>query len=726
MRARQVAYLLLLSLIVALVAARWVAPAPLETGTVARYYANDSWSGPPIIETVEREISTETLWSHAELNQLSQFTVEWTGVLVTYQPNVLRFATKSDDGSRLWIDERLVVDNGGLHAPHNVVGEVFLDRGVHSFRVRYLEAGGGRLLILGQWGSRGRITHPGPLLPRSITYRELRIRQLWPLALVALTYFTLLCIAALGILRLSDSPYLPPVATICRDKWFVAAAAIGLGMALWHIDYGVWVHGEFSGDELMPLDTLGASASLFREWNLRWPSGYPAFITLMLQPFVWAHDLFDLPLVDATVAPLMLLVIRLVSVGLLFLTLAMTFDIARQFGDSVAGAFAVALLALSPTVVYFGPFANLETPHLFLMTASWWTWLNFVRRRDLIASALFAASVGLSLAVKDQAYGYYLAAPIAVLLVLRRVHDRRVYLIAAATLAAFAIGQGIPWAWDRFADHIRFITSNSISKFQMFPHSAVGHLQLGRAVAVTLAWAAGVPLMLVFLGACVWESYSRHGRRLASFTVPLATYVVGFLGVVMYVYDRFFIGWLPVAAVLGGLFLRSMLLHAAVPRIVPRAIAALVIGVSLVNAIGQNRAFHADARYAAAAWITRDIPCGSSVGVTMDAQYVPPLGCYEVWPFAPWQMDQVARWPEYFVLSETYAQRFAAIPSGARFLERLRSGHTRYRLAFRSEAAPPRWVPLFWETRFRNRREDPETTLDKPLDAIQVWRLRTD
>jgi hypothetical protein len=260
----------------------------------------------------------------------------------------------------------------------------------------------------------------------------------------------------------------------------------------------------------------------------------------------------------------------------------------------------------------------------------------------------------------------------------------------------------------------------------MFPHLAVGYLQLGRAVAVTLVWAAGVPLMLVFLGACVWEIYSRHGRRLASFMVPLATYVVGFLGVVMYVYDRFFIGWLPVAAVLGGLFLRSMLLHAEVPRIVPRAIAALVIGVSLVNAIGQNRAFHADARYAAAAWITRDIPCGTSVGVTIDAQYVPPLGCFEVWPFAPSQMDQVASWPEYLVLSETYAQRFAATPAGARFLERLQSGHTRYRLEFRSEAAPPRWVPLFWETRFRNRREDPETTLDKPLDAIQVWRLRTD
>jgi hypothetical protein len=334
--------------------------------------------------------------------------------------------------------------------------------------------------------------------------------------------------------------------------------------------------------------------------------------------------------------------------------------------------------------------------------------------------------VGLSLAVKDQAYGYYFAAPIAVLLVLRRVHDRRVYLIGAVTLAAFAIGQGIPWAWDRFADHVRFMTSGTLSRFQMFPHSPAGYLQLLRAVAVTLVWAAGMPLTVVLLGACAWQIYSGHGRRVASLMVPLATYVVGFLGVVMYVYDRFFIGWLPVAAVLGGLFLRSILLNGAVPRSVPRAIAALVIGVSLLNAIGQNRGFHGDARYSAAAWMARDVPCGATVGVTVDAQYVPPLGCFAVWPLVPAQMNQVAYWPEYVVLSETYAQRFAAIPAGAQFLEWLRAGQTGYRLEFRSEARPPRWAPLFWEMRFRNGREDPETTLDKPFDAIEVWRLKTD
>ena len=106
-------------------------------------------AGPPILEQVESEISTATLAGHPELRALTQFTAEWSGVLVAHYPNLHRFATKSDDGSWLWIDDRLVIDNGGVHGPQNVTAEVFLERGVHTFRVRYIEAGGGSLLTLG-------------------------------------------------------------------------------------------------------------------------------------------------------------------------------------------------------------------------------------------------------------------------------------------------------------------------------------------------------------------------------------------------------------------------------------------------------------------------------------------------------------------------------------------------------------------------------------------------
>jgi hypothetical protein len=721
-------------LVVALAVARSAAPAPLTHGVLARYYPNDSWSGAPIIEQVESEISTETFAAHTELRNLTQFTAEWTGVLVAHSANLVRLAMKSDDGSWLWIDDRLVIDNGGVHGPQNVTTDVFLERGVHAFRVRYLEAGGGSVLALGQWSRGGHIVHPGPLLPYSISYGELRARELWPLGLVALAYLTLGVIGAALLERLSSSKYLPPLSAICRDRWFLAVAGFGLTVAFLHVDYGIRVHGEFSGDELMPLDTLDASEFLFRGWNLRWASGQPTLIALLLLPFRAAAMMFGLPLFDPFVAPLMLLVMRAFSIVLLFLTFVMTFDVARALADRMTALFAVALLGLSPLVVYFGPFANLETAHLFWMTASWWAWMNFWRRPDVLAGVVFGATVGFSLAVKDQAYGFYLAAPFAVPAVLwyrenrgtrwgwlHSIIDRRVLMIGVSTLMAFAIGQGLLWAPDRFISHVAFMTSGSVSRFQMYPRTTEGYMQLLWTVAIIFTWGAGVPLAAAVMAGSISLMVQRRWTRLASLLLPLVTYVAGFFGVVLYVYDRFLIGWLPVAAFIGGTFLASVLQRRTLPRVVRYSVPAVVLSVGLLNALGQNAAFRGDARYAAADWLTRHVPCGAPIGVAIDTAYVPPLGCYDVWQFLPSQLDQVVRWPAYFVLSENYSQRLLATQSGERFLRSIKSGELGYRLAFRSAADAPQWAPLFWEERFRNRREDPHTTLDKPFDAIEVW-----
>ena len=190
-------------------------------------------------------------------------------------------------------------------------------------------------------------------------------------------------------------------------------------------------------------------------------------------------------------------------------------------------------------------------------------------------------------------------------------------------------------------------------------------------------------------------------------------------------YDRFLIAVLPVAAVVGGMFLRSLVNIRTLPAAVRYGIPAVLLGVGLLNATAQNQVFRADARQRAAEWMAGSLPCGASVGVTFDLGYVPRLDCYDVWRFLPSHTEQAVRWPEYFVLSETYAQRFLATDAGGRFIKRLVTGELGYRLVFRAEARPPSWAPLYWERRFRNGREDPDTSLDKPINTIEVWQLTT-
>jgi mono/diheme cytochrome c family protein len=56
------------------------------------------------------------------------------------------FYTMSDDGSRLAVDARVVVDNDGIHAPTEKSGKVTLKAGKHAFVVEFFEGGGGEEL----------------------------------------------------------------------------------------------------------------------------------------------------------------------------------------------------------------------------------------------------------------------------------------------------------------------------------------------------------------------------------------------------------------------------------------------------------------------------------------------------------------------------------------------------------------------------------------------------
>lgn len=58
-----------------------------------------------------------------------------------------KFYTSSNDGSKLYIDDKLIVDNDGLHGPVQQTGEIQLKKGMHRIRVDYFQAGGSKVLM---------------------------------------------------------------------------------------------------------------------------------------------------------------------------------------------------------------------------------------------------------------------------------------------------------------------------------------------------------------------------------------------------------------------------------------------------------------------------------------------------------------------------------------------------------------------------------------------------
>ncbi len=74
---------------------------------------------------------------------LSSFGADLTGCLIAPRDGLYAFGLDSDDGSLLFIDGSLVVDNGGPHPPTIVNGSAILTAGIHDFEVQFYEDFGG-------------------------------------------------------------------------------------------------------------------------------------------------------------------------------------------------------------------------------------------------------------------------------------------------------------------------------------------------------------------------------------------------------------------------------------------------------------------------------------------------------------------------------------------------------------------------------------------------------
>ena len=74
------------------------------------------------------------------------YSIAFSGFIDIPVTGVYTFYTVSDDGSRLFVDDRQVVDNDGCHGDLERSGEAALAAGKHPFRLLYFQYGSGQTL----------------------------------------------------------------------------------------------------------------------------------------------------------------------------------------------------------------------------------------------------------------------------------------------------------------------------------------------------------------------------------------------------------------------------------------------------------------------------------------------------------------------------------------------------------------------------------------------------
>jgi len=88
------------------------------------------------------------------------FAIDYTGKFWIEHPGKFKFALTSDDGSRLYIDDRIVIDNDGIHPTATKEGTVELAVGVHRIRVSYYQGPGFELALV--------LQVEAPFMPRRV------------------------------------------------------------------------------------------------------------------------------------------------------------------------------------------------------------------------------------------------------------------------------------------------------------------------------------------------------------------------------------------------------------------------------------------------------------------------------------------------------------------------------------------------------------------------------
>jgi alpha-1,2-mannosyltransferase len=183
---------------------------PLQPGLLFTGYRNSEWAGDPVITTPDTALDLTTR-KRVLPGIIDNYSLEWRGMIFIPKSGDYQFITISDDGSEVYLDERLVVNNGGFHGLQEQIGTASLEKGFHPIRIRYMQGLGDadfRIYWKQPGQKRAALTHAPLFLEKKATtipdFRLYQIRQgLLPLLIVF--WGLVIIMAAFAI-----SPSIPP------------------------------------------------------------------------------------------------------------------------------------------------------------------------------------------------------------------------------------------------------------------------------------------------------------------------------------------------------------------------------------------------------------------------------------------------------------------------------------------------------------------------------------
>jgi 4-amino-4-deoxy-L-arabinose transferase-like glycosyltransferase len=484
------------------------------------------------------------------------------------------------------------------------------------------------------------------------------------------------------------------------DRSFrIAWLALLVGAAvlfLLGITWGLPSWRGWAGDEIRPNQV---AAGLHRAFSGGWHTKYPPFhfylLALVQAPLRALAGIGPVPTKGLGLNSWLFILSRGVSVVMALGTVAAIAEVGRSVSGRRAGLFAGALVATGAPFVYFAKTANVEMPFFFWFALSLVFFVRLLDDHRLRDYLLFGACAVFAITSKDQAYGLYVLAPLAVLPSLMRARkregvpggffaalfDRRILAVLGTGLGLAAVIYNWPFNLGGFLAHVHTLLGPQSEEAKAFANTPAGHfgnlIENLSHLRFCLGWPAFVAGGLGVVHALA-TSRGRERKLLGALAILGGSYYLFFLLPILFSRDRYVLPLALLLALPAGRFLAAITSsNRPVPRGLGFLVGLLVVGYGVLYGLSVDRRMMHDSRYDAEAFARENGGLANSLALGR-AKHAPRLP-HAAWGSFPGVLARRA--PEIVAVNvidlRTPAERAA--------YDRLLSGEVGYFLAKRFE-----------------------------------------
>jgi hypothetical protein len=559
--------LLVLSAIALGYSARTIPPRAM----LAQVHRGLDFETPPAYVGNDPELNPETLAALAGISSRDPFVVQWDGYFVIEEGGVYRLRIRSDDGVGVWVGDRLVADRMTAGGEQYLIEPVALDRGLHTLRIRYVQRGERTLFRLAwatpQWREEYQPAYVVVRVDPEPSSRAVMLAVDLP-GIVALAWsLWLLAALALGLTQIVSRVAGEVLWKALRWQDVAPFALIGLALLLFTLDDGTAPWRAWVPDELNPkLIHDAVEMRLAGGWFHLYPAFHVTLIAAITSPIFalveWGWASFEDPAITTMIHVLARMVSTIMGI-LLLVAVALLANFALERRRTVAPY----VLLGTPAFVFYGQTANVDVPYVFWCTLAALAFVRALSERTTATHVWLGVLVAAAATTKDQAYGFFPGVAVLLLWSAWRqtphdrsarqrlwltLTDRRIWSGLGAFLVAYALLLGVLINPTGVRDHFVLLTTGS-APFRMFPPTASGHLDL-LATTLRLAWLTIGPLasLAAIAGLATAVARPDRYRNLLPLLIMPISYQITLIGVVGYVYDRFLLGYIVVAAILAA------------------------------------------------------------------------------------------------------------------------------------------------------------------------------